>query len=279
MDLCQSEKEICELSMRVVQQTQLTGDIFALELEGAFPVHGVEAGQFVMVQIGSGVTHVLRRPLSIAEVALSDDGERGRLTLVYRVVGQGTDWLKTLSRGESVGVLGPLGTGFPIWGLGRGGSGKVLIVGGGVGTPPLFELTKRLHALGHGIQVRLGFKDKDDVFWADRFAQFGNVQVFTQDGSWGQAGVPTDGLADALDNGWRAWYACGPIPLLQALAAVFTGTSTPGFVSLEERMACGIGACMGCALETDTPEGYSRVCVDGPVFDYRQILWTGGESR
>lgn len=246
--------------MNIEQNIQLTEDIFALDLTGDFPHHQVIPGQFVNVLIGSGRSHPLRRPLSIA----AHNPQVGRLTLVYRVVGQGTDWLSRQQAGGEIDVLGPLGRGFPL-----DVEGPVLVVGGGVGIPPLFQLVRELPVAKGSLDIILGFRSKTDAFWVEEFSEYGSVTVCTEDGSWGVQGFVTDALD--FKQGWATLFACGPRPMLKALKQRFAGKNIAGFVSLEERMACGIGACLGCGCSTADGLGAKRVCTDGPVFAWEEV--------
>jgi dihydroorotate dehydrogenase electron transfer subunit len=185
--------------------------------------------------------------------------------LVYRVVGEGTKWLSERSSGEVINVLGPLGKGFtaPLE------PGKVLIVGGGVGTPPLYQLANELARQGFKLDIVLGFKNQGDVFWTREFAEFGDVTVCTEDGSVGEKGFVTE-VIDVNKN-WTTLYSCGPKPMLKALKAHFEGRDIPGYVSLEERMACGVGACWGCTCLDPNGTVAQRICKEGPVFPWEEV--------
>lgn len=247
--------------MLVQGNRRLTSDIWVLDLVGEFPYDKVTPGQFVHVLIGDGTAHPLRRPISIA----SCDPVGKTLSLVYRVVGDGTKWMRERRPGETIDVLGPLGHGFPA----PQRPGPVLIVGGGVGVPPLYQLAKVLHAQNVELDIVLGFKDHGDVFWADEFGKLGHVTICTEDGSVGRPGFVTEALGDDCD--WATLYSCGPRSMLKALKTHFQGTDIQGYVSLEERMACGIGACWGCTCENADQSEARRICKDGPVFSWEEI--------
>ncbi|HBG02009.1 MAG TPA: NAD-dependent dihydroorotate dehydrogenase B electron transfer subunit [Firmicutes bacterium] len=247
--------------MLVQKNRQLMGDVFALELTGEFCYEEVMPGQFVHVLIGDGMGHPLRRPLSIA---CCDPAKRS-LTLVYRVVGDGTKWLSTRHKGEAIDVLGPLGRGFPAPEM----PGQVLIVGGGVGIPPLYQLARELAAQNVLTDIVLGFKTKGEAFWAEEFGAYGQVTVCTEDGSLGEKGVVTTVLG--TDRDWSTVYSCGPKPMLQALKSHFQGRDIKGYVSLEERMACGVGACWGCTCQSADSSWVRRICKEGPVFPWEEI--------
>lgn len=247
--------------MRVVQNISLTKDIYQLDLTGDFPYEEAKPGQFVNVLIGRGKSHPLRRPLSIASVEAS----KRQLTLVYRVVGDGTEWLSTLEKQMPVDVLGPLGKGFPM----PQQHGPLLIVGGGVGIPPLYELSKVLADRGCELDIVLGFRSGQDVFWLEEFSRLGSVTLCTDDGSLGEKGFVTTALQQFKN--WTAFYACGPREVLKALAHHFAQSKIQGYFSLEENMACGIGACAGCTCLTKDGTATRRICKDGPVFAKEEV--------
>ncbi len=210
------------------------------------------AGQFVNLQLAG---KFLRRPISVCDCT---DGE---LTLVYKVVGQGTKQMSEMVAGDTVDVLTGLGNGYDEKKAGE----RVLLLGGGVGVPPLYLLAKRLLAAGKTVSVVLGFNKADEIFFEDEFKALGaDVTVTTADGSYGKKGFVTDALPASYDY----FYTCGPEPMLKA---VFAKTTTSGQFSFEERMGCGFGACMGCSCKTVT--GYKRICKDGPVLTKEEILW------
>ncbi len=247
--------------MEILSNKQLSQGIYALDLTGDFDYGKVQPGQFVNVLIAEGKCHPLRRPLSIAAC----DAAVCRLTLIYRVVGAGTKWLSEQRAGTALDVLGPLGNGFPL----HLASGRLLAVGGGVGIPPLYQLVKELAARGLPTDIILGFKSAEEAFWLREFSKFGPIRVCTEDGSLGEKGSVITALKPEQD--WSALYACGPKSMLRALKLHFADQGLPGYVSLEERMACGIGACQGCVCET-TDGGTKRVCRDGPVFPWEEVV-------
>ena len=209
-------------------------------------------GQFVNVQLEG---KFLRRPISVCDV----NGDE--LTLVYKVVGKGTKQMSEMKPGDTVDVLSGLGNGYDTTKAGE----QVLLLGGGVGVPPLYLLAKRLLADGKTVSVVLGFNKADEIFFEDEFKTLGaNVTVTTADGSYGVKGFVTDALPATYDY----FFTCGPEPMLKA---VYKATKTSGQFSFEERMGCGFGACMGCSCKTVT--GYKRICKDGPVLEKEEILW------
>ncbi len=210
-------------------------------------------GQFVNIKL-DGL--FLRRPISVC------DCEEGKLTLIYKVVGEGTKLLPNYKPQTKLDILVGLGNGYD-----TALSGDApLLLGGGVGVPPLFGLCRELVAEGKKPTVILGFNRKDDVFFEEEFRALGaRVLVTTADGSYGIRGFVTDAMKDLS---YTYFYTCGPEPMLKA---VFAKTNTSGQFSFEERMGCGFGACMGCSCKTVT--GYKRICKEGPVLTKEEILW------
>ena len=210
-------------------------------------------GQFVNIKI-DGL--FLRRPISVC------DCEEGKLTLIYKVVGEGTKLLSSYKPQTKLDILTGLGNGYD-----TAPSGDApLLLGGGVGVPPLFGLCRELVAEGKKPTVILGFNGKEDVFFEEEFRALGaRVIVTTADGSYGIRGFVTDAMKDLS---YTYFYTCGPEPMLKA---VFAKTETQGQFSFEERMGCGFGACMGCSCKTVT--GYKRICKEGPVLTKEEILW------
>ena len=209
-------------------------------------------GQFVNLRTGG---HYLRRPLS---VCAWDDS---RLTLIYKVVGQGTDWLSERQAGDPIDMLCGLGNGFD-----TGLSGQhPLLIGGGVGLPPLYQLARQLVQEGKQPRLIMGFNSMQEVFYREEFERLMPVTVTTMDGSCGLRGLVTEVPPEA---NCTYFYACGPSPMLRALCGCL---AMPGQLSLEERMGCGFGACMGCTIRTRL--GDKRVCKEGPVFFKEELIW------
>lgn len=206
------------------------------------------AGQFVNIAL-DGL--FLRRPISVC-----DWEEDGTLTLAYRIVGKGTTEMASLEKGAVLDVLAPLGNGFTT----DHPCGRPLLIGGGIGVAPLYKLARTLSDAGKPVTIICGYKTADEVFYRSEFSSLPGVKLFiaTEDGSEGVKGFVTDALKD-VDFDW--FYACGPMPMLKAVSRV---TDMPGEVSLEERMGCGFGICMGCTCKTHT--GGKRICKEGPVF-------------
>ncbi len=230
----------------------LTGNVFRMVLQG--DIRAVtQPGQFVNLKIDGCF---LRRPISVCDI----NGDE--LTLIYKVVGEGTEKMAALRPGETIDTLVGLGNGFD---TSKSGDCPVLI-GGGVGVPPLYYLCKKLKEQGRQVSVILGFNRKDEVFLEEEFRALGaKVFVTTADGSYGQKGFVTDALRELS---YSFFYTCGPMPMFRALAKTVT---TKGQYSFEERMGCGFGACMGCSCKTLT--GNKRICKEGPVMESEDILW------
>ena len=219
-------------------------------------------GQFVNVAV-PGL--FLRRPISIS------DWSANSMTFLVRTVGRGTAWLEKIARGEKLDLLLPLGNGFDISAVPDGGT--AILAGGGIGIAPLYALAKALLASGRRCVAALGFRCASDVFYADEFAAIGcEVAIATEDGSRGQRGYVTDVVSAYCTHGRRGTeylFACGPEPMLKALAA--NGWTSSAQFSLEARMGCGFGACMGCT--TETTHGSARICHEGPVFRVEDLKW------
>ncbi|MBQ7921502.1 MAG: dihydroorotate dehydrogenase electron transfer subunit [Clostridia bacterium] len=209
-------------------------------------------GQFVNIQLDG---FYLRRPISVC------DWGDGKLTLIYKILGRGTQAMSRYSAGAKLDILTGLGNGFDVE---KAGNNPVL-AGGGVGVPPMYGLAKRLRAMGKNVTVVMGFASKEDVFYEEELAALGcTVRVATVDGSYGTKGFVTD----LMDSAYSYSYACGPIPMLKA---VYDKLDCSGEYSFEERMGCGFGACMGCSCKTKY--GSLRICKDGPVLEKEIIVW------
>jgi dihydroorotate dehydrogenase electron transfer subunit len=249
----------------VLHNREIADDIYELVLGGEISGAVSAPGQFVHLKVADGFDPLLRRPISIAGI----DQQNATFTLVYRSQGRGTKLLSKKSAGDAVDILGPLGNGFPLSAAKRGQ--RAILVGGGVGVPPLLELAKQLVQNGVSVISVLGFQTANAVFYESELARFGEVFVSTVDGSYGKKGFVTDFLSGADFSG-EILYACGPTPMLKA---VETGMFAPKmYLSLEERMGCGIGACFACVCHTQAdPDGFSykKVCSDGPVFQAGEV--------
>ena len=230
---------------------RLTETVFEMKLQG--DVSGIKCGQFVNLLI-DGL--YLRRPISVCDV------NEDTLTLVYKVVGKGTQKMSEMQVGQKLDVLTELGNGYDLSVSGE----SPLLIGGGVGVPPMYLCAKQLIDGEKSVTVVLGFNTKDEVFYEEEFKKLGaKVLVTTVDGSYGIKGFVTDAIKD-LDYSY--FYTCGPEPMLKA---VYNASKTSGQFSFEERMGCGFGACMGCSCKT--LYGNKRICKDGPVLVKEEIIW------
>ena len=240
-------------TLTIRENVPLTADVYRLVLAGdtgAFTA----PGQFLDIRLPG---FYLRRPISVC------DWDDKTVTVIYKLLGEGTERLSTMPAGTELDVLTGLGNGYDLSASGD----RPLLVGGGVGIPPMYRLAKELLAAGRKPAVILGFNRTADMFYVEEFRDLGaEVIVTTADGSCGISGFVTDGVPAA--GTYSCVYACGPTAMLRALDGAITG---PAQYSFEERMGCGFGACMGCTCETKA--GHKRVCRDGPVFRREEVLW------
>ncbi|HLR14898.1 MAG TPA: dihydroorotate dehydrogenase electron transfer subunit [Bacillota bacterium] len=215
-------------------------------------------GQFLHIHVPG---HTLRRPISIAHI----DREHDLITILFKELGSGTKTLATLEAGEEVNMLGPLGNGFP---LDQTEGSTSLLIGGGIGVPPLYALGNALKEKGVRVVSVLGYQTKEHVFYEEQFQQLGETIIVTDDGSYGKKGLVTDGLS--FVNQVDHFYTCGPKPMIKAVVDAME--TTPGHISLEERMGCGLGACFACVVPTEDEKGYKKICQDGPVFSVEEVV-------
>lgn len=252
----------------IVSHRQIANNIYELILQGELVNEMGEPGQFVHVKIGRGIDPLLRRPISISSI----NKEKGQFTLIYRVEGRGTTLLSEMAAGERLDVLGPLGNGFPVGAAAEGET--ALLVGGGIGVPPLYELSRQLISSEVEVIHVLGFQTENAVFYEEAFGRLGKTYVATDDGTYGEKGFVTD-VIRKMDHSFDIVYACGPKPMLKVLEQEYGG-SKKMYLSLEERMGCGIGACFACVCRTKESQegqiGYKKVCSDGPVFRAGEVI-------
>lgn len=235
----------------ITENMPLTHNIMRMRLSGDTSAC-VKPGQFINIKI-EGL--FLRRPISVC------DFKQGEITIIYKIVGKGTEAMSAMKEGEKLDVLTGLGNGYDTSLSGK----KPLLIGAGVGVPPLYMLAKKLIGEGKQVSVLLGFHGKEDVFYAQEFASLGaKTIVVTSDGSVGKKGRVTD----HMDLDYTYVYVCGPEGMLRS---VYDKSTSGGQFSFEERMGCGFGACMGCSCKTVT--GFKRICKDGPVLSKEEILW------
>lgn len=241
-----------EVCFTIVVNKHLTRDVCLMVLRG--DTSEIRApGQFLNLKL-DGFT--LRRPISVC------DYDENQVTLIYKIVGEGTAAMEKLHEGETIGALVGLGNGFDTAKSG----GNPLLIGGGVGIPPLYNLCKKLIKEEKMPTVVLGFNSKDEAFFEKEFMKLGvNVFVTTVDGSYGRKGFVTDVMPQI---NYSYFYTCGPMPMFRAIEKV---ALTDGQYSFEERMGCGFGACMGCSMKTKS--GNKRICTDGPIFEREEIIW------
>lgn len=243
------------------------------ELEQSIP------GQFVMVKVRDAIDPLLRRPFGIYDVGrfsseIPGGSPQTYLEILYKVVGKGTGMLSGLHHGDHLDILAPLGKGFDL----GGEKEEKILVGGGVGLAPLYYLAKEL-AKGSKVRLFVGGRNRDDILCITEFERLGvETYVSTDDGTLGERGLVTEVLEKRLKDSIKATiYACGPHPMLRAVAGLAEKTGAPCQVSLEAYMACGVGACLGCVMKgrnhTDSTPDYRCVCKDGPVFDHRDLKW------
>ncbi len=241
-----------QVIFKVISNEKIAKDVFKMVMEG--DTTSIACGQFVNIQI-EGL--YLRRPISVCEVV----GDK--LTIIYKVVGKGTEVMSAMTEGTLLDVLTGLGNGYDLSVSGE----KPLLIGGGVGVPPMYQLAKDLIAQGKAVTVILGFNKAEEIFYEAEFKALGaEVFVATVDGSVGTKGFVTDVMKTLTD--YTYVYTCGPEPMLKA---VYNESNTSGQFSFEERMGCGFGACMGCSCKTKY--GNKRICKEGPVLTKEEIIW------
>lgn len=238
----------------IVRQEEIADDIYSMWIEAKDIAEHAKAGQFLSVYSNDG-SRLLPRPISICEI----DREKGRLRLVYRVAGKGTKEFSDMHAAATLKVMGPLGNGFPKK------EKKAFLIGGGIGIPPMLELAKELDCEK---QMVLGYRD--ELFLNDEFKPYGTVTIATEDGSAGTKGNVLDAIRE---NGLTAdiIYACGPTPMLRVIKQYAAEHDIECYISMEERMACGIGACLACVCQSKDKDAHSnvnnkRICKEGPVF-------------
>ncbi|GEL75942.1 dihydroorotate dehydrogenase electron transfer subunit [Tenuibacillus multivorans] len=246
--------------LTVISNQPIALDTYEILLEGDLVQQINRPGQFVHIQISEGDYHKLRRPLSIA----SYNHNKSQMTLIYKVVGDGLNWMSQLSEGDSLNVLGPLGNGFETENL---FGEKILVIGGGVGVPPLYALCQHLSE-HNDVTAVLGYQSRAQIFYENQFKDVSDTLIATNDGSYGQKGFVTDIITD-LNDDFTTYFACGPLEMLSAVQQQLQYLD--GYLSIEERMGCGIGACFACVREAHNDKGYVKICQDGPVFHSSEV--------
>lgn len=252
------------LDFKIVENNRLSENYSLLKL---MPADGgtlpeMEAGQFVQVEVPDSKTTFLRRPISVNFV----EKEAGRLWLLVRNAGEGTRRLIEMEEGRLLNLVLPLGRGFS---MPATTDRRILLAGGGVGVAPLLYLGHELKARGCKVAFLLGARRAADLLELDDFSRYGEVYVSTEDGSMGERGLITQN--SALQQSWDSVYCCGPMPMMKAVAAYASRNHIDCEVSLENKMACGVGACLCCVEDTD--KGHQCVCTKGPVFNINELKW------
>lgn len=243
-------------SVTVIEQEKIASEIYSLWIQTGQIAGEAKPGQFLSLY-SRDESRMLPRPVSICEI----DREKGRIRMVYRVCGKGTEEFSHLIPGDRLEVLGPLGNGFPL----DTGAKKAFLMGGGIGIPPMVQLARELDIK---VQVIAGYRDEQ--FLTDELAEHGSLYIATEDGSVGTKGNVMDAVREHALTA-DIIYACGPKPMLRAIKAYAEEKGIPCWISMEERMACGIGACLACVCRSKEVDGHThvhnkRVCKDGPVF-------------
>lgn len=244
--------------MMVLSNEMIAQNVYEMKLSGLLCSEIKEAGQFIHIKLADQ-SMILRRPISVSSY------DENTLTILYKVVGKGTDAMTELKSGDVLDVLGPLGNGFKLDFLKDSNENKVLIVGAGIGIAPLYELALKLKEMDVVMDICLSFKTASEAYYVDKFSALGNVFISTDDGSLGMQGYAED-LVKTLGVSYSAVFSCGPRIVLSFVQEYFSLIKHV-YVSLEERMACGFGACYGC----DTKDKKKRVCKEGPVFNSHEV--------
>ena len=245
--------------MKIISKKELTKDVYEMVLEGDAASYITTPGQFINIKINDSLQPYLRRPMSIC------DYDESHIKIIFRVVGEGTEILASKNVGDALDCLTGLGNGFEDL-----EAKTAVVIGGGLGVPPMYRLAKDLLAKGVKVTAVLGFSDADAVFYKDEFEALCPTYIATMDGSMGVKGTVIDAITThgiAFDK----YYTCGPEKMLDALALKYPDN---GYLSFEARMGCGFGACMGCSCKTKT-KPYKRICVEGPVLLSSEVIVNG----
>ena len=265
----------------VLSNIEVSPSYFRMRMTAPPAVSGSQPGQFVMVRVNPAIDPLLRRPFGVFdlgtfETEFTDCGRQSFLEILYKVVGKGTEMLSSLHQGDHLDILGPLGNGFSF----GDPAGEKLLVGGGVGLAPLYYLAKELVKTSR-VNLFAGGRNKEDVLCITEFERLGvESYVATDDGTLGARGLVTEVFEEQLAKArpGATIFACGPFPMLKAVALLAEKYQVPCQVSLEAYMACGVGACLGCVVKgknhSDATPDYRCVCKNGPVFDYSDLLWS-----
>ncbi len=253
-----------EFTCRVNGQVKVAPDHYLIKLDAPELARNASPGQFAMLRCSDGYDTFLRRPLGIHQV----DKKNGQVLFLYHVRGKGTNWLSMRDKGDMVSLLGPLGRGFTC----SDSSGKGLIVGAGVGVAPLLFLASELAVRQWKLVVLMGARSKAGILCADAFMEYGEVKIATEDGSCGIQGTVMDLVGKELENlTFDRVFSCGPSAVLKGVQKMSRAKGIPAELSLDERMACGVGACVGCVCQ-GADGSYLRVCKEGPVFQAEEVV-------
>lgn len=253
-----------EFSCRVIEQVALAPDYYLLKLEAAELARNSSPGQFAMLRCSEGYDPFLRRPLAIHQV----ERDKGVVVFLYQVRGKGTKWLSMRCQDDKVSLLGPMGRGFTCSPPG----GRGLIVGAGIGVAPLLFLASELRAQGWDLVILIGARKKSGILRPDAFREYGDVIISTEDGSCGVQGTILDLVSRELEgSSFDKLFACGPLSVLKGVQMMSKEKGIAAELSLDERMACGVGACVGCVCQ-GRDGSYLRVCKEGPVFSAEEVV-------
>ncbi len=267
---------ILNIKVKIISRKEVASKIYLMSVKAPEIAQEALPGQFIHIKCSIDNYPLLRRPLSIHRI----DKEKGEIYILFQVVGEGTKLLAQRKVGDNLDILGPLGNGFNIYPESK----KIMIVGGGIGVAPLLALCEESIRQGNEVRVLIGAQKKELVIGEENFRKLGaKVDVATNDGSYKYKGLVTDLLERIIKEGWLAdqIFACGPKLKLKKVVEVSLDAHIDCQVSLEERMACGIGACLGCVCKIKTKDKkedkikyeYKRVCIDGPVFRGSEVVW------
>ncbi|WP_186577695.1 dihydroorotate dehydrogenase electron transfer subunit [Aquibacillus kalidii] len=250
-------------SVTIISKKIIAKETIELTFHAEGYVNQISPGQFIHINVGNGSSNLLRRPISIADV----DVDSQIVTIIFKIVGVGTDQLSRTEVGDKLDILLPCGSGYPINQLELD---RALIIGGGIGVPPLYYLAKQLNKQGVAVTAVIGFQSKDYVFYESKFKELGNCHVVTDDGSYGFKGFVTDLLNDTPID-YDYFFSCGPTGMLKAVSTQLKNRN--GYISIEQRMGCGVGACYACVVPTnDGTNGFKKICKDGPVFQANEVV-------
>jgi dihydroorotate dehydrogenase electron transfer subunit len=255
------KKRVKELE--IIEKRFLNADTFLLLLQDDENIETILPGQFVEVMVKNAANTFLRRPISIHDI----DAGKKQIVLFIKIVGEGTAQLSTLEKGEKLNIVYPLGNSFSLL-----GQEKLLLIGGGCGVAPVLYLARYLHAKGLRMDILLGAKSKKDILQIAEYEKYGQVHISTEDGSFGEQGFVTQhSILNCQQGEYAMLYCCGPDAMMHAVAKWAKTKQLPTEVSLENMMACGIGACLCCV--TETKSGNQCVCTEGPVFNVNELVW------